>query len=322
MKVSFPFFMPTQSIIVDDHSTFLNKLVKDLDHPFSTYKSFTRPFEAIEFINSHANNGSIKQIPDKIDRLVNGYLETFEELIYDKSRFEQISTLIVDYDMPGINGIEVCKRISSPYIQKILLTGAASDQLAIQAFNDKTIDYFINKSQPNLLEEIERVIGLAQDKYFSSLVHPLINPSTPEALDMAGIMDPAFIDFFHKFIREKNICEYYLLDSVGTYLLLTKEGHPSLLFLFDEITLTGHEEKIPSSKLTAGIIQDLENNKKAICYYEFEGSPSYNKSYWKEFLLPLHKIEGNQPYYWAYTPIIPYLNKEGIISFNEYKKTN
>lgn len=321
MKVSFPFFNPTQVILIDDYSPFLNKMVKGLRHPFSTYIPFTDPFEAIELINHRSQKKVIEQIPSKTDSLVNGNLESFEDLIYEKTRFEQISTIIVDYDMPGINGIEVCKQISSPHIQKILLTGAASDQLALQAFNDKTIDYFIHKTQPNLLDEIKKLIGLAQNKYFSSLFYPLTHSTTYEYLDTAGITDSAFIEFFHTFIKEKEICEYYLLDSVGTYLLLNEEGQPSILFLFDEVTLTGQIEMIPVAEQTKEIIQDLDNYKKAICYYEFEDSPSYNVSQWKDFLFPLHTIQGNQPYYWAYAPTVPYLKTEDVISFKDYKKS-
>lgn len=319
MRSLLPFFMPTKVLLIDDSYAILSMLENNLSQDNVTYKTFDNPFTAIEYINKSTANNLYKKVQQKEENLINGYIESFYEEIYDRTRFEQISAIIVDYDMPGINGIDLCKKINSPHIQKIMLTGAASEKLAIDAFNTQSIDYFIQKDDPNLLEKLEDLIAQNQSKYFVSLTKELTDIASFGSHNFMGITDPALIEFFHKFIKEKNICEYYLLDSIGTYLFLSADGEPSALFVFDDLTLVGQEDMIPDSEKTQKILQDLYGYKKAICYYDFKGGVEYNNMDWKKFIYPLSSLEGRQMYYWAYAPTLPYLNKEKIISFKKYK---
>lgn len=320
MKSLLPFFMPTKVFLIDDNYEILRMLKSNLNRDIATYNIFDNPFTAIQTINQNAIHDFSKKVKQKEEYLLNGDINSFYSEIYDKARFEQVSAIIVDYDMPGINGIELCKAIHSPYIKKIMLTGAASEKLAIEAFNHKIIDYFIQKEDPEFLEKLEVLIAQTQNQYLHSITNGFTNIAYYKNLDSMGITDPIFMNFFHNLIKEKNVCEYYLLDSIGTYLFLSDEGDPSALFILDEYNIMGMEDYIPEAEQTQEIIDNIYNFKKAICYYQFEDMSPYDETKWKDYLFSLHPLQGRQTYYWAYVPVLPYLNKDAIVSFKKYKK--
>jgi hypothetical protein len=220
-----------------------------------------------------------------------------------------------------MNGIDFCEKIDNPHIQKIILTGAASEKTAVTAFNAKSIDFFLQKNDPGVLGKLENLLVQMQEKYFQSLTSPIMNVISYDPPHGLAITDPVFIEFFQNLIKEKNIREYYLLDSIGTYLFLSEEGEASALFMFDDILLLDQEDMLPEQAKTPQLIDDLQENRKAICHYPFKDHPEYEQSQWKSCLYPLTPLQGKSLYYYAYVPTLPYLKKDKIISFKQYKKT-
>jgi len=71
--------------------------------------------------------------------------------------------LVVDYRLDDrMNGIEVLQKLRNWPGFKVLLTSGADDALAVRAFNDRTLTYFLSKSVPNVSKEIARVLGQLQ----------------------------------------------------------------------------------------------------------------------------------------------------------------
>ncbi len=72
-------------------------------------------------------------------------------IAYIKKNRDQIATVISDYKMPGLNGLETLSAIGSinPEITRIILTGYATMEAAIQATNEG-IDGFLTKPFDNL----------------------------------------------------------------------------------------------------------------------------------------------------------------------------
>ncbi|MEZ5663826.1 MAG: response regulator [Burkholderiaceae bacterium] len=61
------------------------------------------------------------------------------------SRYQLIKTCVIDYVMPGINGLQVLDALLDWPGARVLLTGQADDQVAIDAFNRGLIDQYIPK---------------------------------------------------------------------------------------------------------------------------------------------------------------------------------
>src|SRR5215470_6118415 len=76
---------------------------------------------------------------------------------------ETFDCLLVDLDMPGLNGIEVIAKAKevSPDIEAIVLTGKSSLDTAIAALRHGAFDYL---TKPCKLVEIEALLNRVQDK--------------------------------------------------------------------------------------------------------------------------------------------------------------
>ena len=70
------------------------------------------------------------------------------------SNKEEVSILVVDYDMPSIDGISFIKKLNNCNVYKILLTGTADEDIAVKAFNDGLIDSYIKKQEPDALKKL------------------------------------------------------------------------------------------------------------------------------------------------------------------------
>ena len=64
-------------------------------------------------------------------------------VVHDPDRFAEVSVAIVDYDMPGENGMEICRRLRNHPVRTVMLTGKADEKLATSAFNQGLIDRFV-----------------------------------------------------------------------------------------------------------------------------------------------------------------------------------
>jgi two-component system NtrC family response regulator len=76
---------------------------------------------------------------------------------------ENFDCLLVDLDMPGLNGIEVIAKAKelSPDVEAIVLTGKSSLDTAIAALRHGAFDYL---TKPCKLVEIEALLGRVQEK--------------------------------------------------------------------------------------------------------------------------------------------------------------
>lgn len=72
-----------------------------------------------------------------------------------QNRTPQVEVCFCDYDMGFANGVEVLSRIKNPMVRRIIVTGVATDDIAVNAFNDGSIDSFLKKNAPNQLETIK-----------------------------------------------------------------------------------------------------------------------------------------------------------------------
>src|SRR5438046_5642457 len=101
------FYHPTTVLFLDDNRAFLDVLELE----FGSHErilTFTNQAEALQTIES-SNENSIHTVLKTVDHtnsdtlndfMVNLDLSKMLNLIYEKSRFEKISVVVVDYEMP------------------------------------------------------------------------------------------------------------------------------------------------------------------------------------------------------------------------------
>ena len=177
MKTIPAFFFPTQTIVIDDNIQFLESLSLGLSCQTHSYKFFSNPIEALSFIKENAKRSNwIKKYIELLEeeeahhKIIDVNISELYKEMFNKERFKVITNIVVDFDMPVINGLDFCESIIEiKDINKILLTGTVDDKSAIDAFNKKLINYFIPKNSSKILASINEATKDGSSLYFDNL---------------------------------------------------------------------------------------------------------------------------------------------------------
>lgn len=294
------FYHPTSVVIVDDNNVFLENLPENLSDQ-STYRLFDAPQKALKYLEEQKKSLlTSDNFAGKTDDLATGKslninLPKIRSLAENKDRFETPLVIIVDYDMPQMNGLEFCQKLDGQY-KKIMLTAAADDKLAVQAFNDGIIDKFIAKDDPNIFEKIDQAVHSLQQSYFTTLSTPIAKEltTTPSSF----FANPIFQDFLKDFMQKNNINEFYLADAMGSFLLINNKNERFWLSVQSDQQIENYLQIMQDDdNASEEIINALNKKEKLLCLFSEEDFNQPVES-WNAYLHPAHKIEGlNYAYY-------------------------
>lgn len=312
-------YFPTTLVFVDDNQRFLNSIQLKFSNEFKI-RAFINPSQAVNFLKNEYNFDPISQriiqSPDWVEepgqQKIN--ISFISQEIYNNSRFNQIAVLVIDYAMPAMTGIDICRQLPKSPIRKILLTGDSDEKVTITAFNEKIIDQSIGKDQPDLVGHLEKSIEKLQLEYFQLLSKNIIDSLGENCLE-----DPIFITFFNNLLKEKNIVEYYLLDISGSFLLLTADGKPYWLAVKREQDMILDSETADSHDAPESIQKPLQQREKLAFFFspeDFNTQPTE----WQPYMHPAQKLIGNQTYYVSLIeePCVYKLEKDKILSFSNF----
>lgn len=301
MKKSMPpvCFFPTTVCLVDDNAPFLNNLSLKLDPSF-LFSKYQDPLKALQDIKDKIKTRPFLEkcsslvFNDELDidtgREVFFDLKTslVHEELYNPKRFDQLSVLVVDYNMPEMSGIEFCEQLKGSPIKKIMLTGEAELDLAVQAFNKGIIDRFIQKGSPHVFSELNEGIRQLQWEYFqeqSIFIHQNLSTHPHFALS-----DPDCQSVFHDILKSEEYSEFYLLDNSGSYLFVDWYGKTSWLLIKSESEMEAYCEIARDQKGPTAIIDALEN-KTHLPFLMDEADHKKAVAYWKDDLYTAQPIE-------------------------------
>ncbi len=218
---------PTTTIYVDDSTAFLYSITLAVDLP--PFRSFSDPFAALAFIEEFKQQYEFSSLEeahalahDQSSKLSASYHQLVSKKLADKMRFAEPSVLVVDYSMPQLNGLDLCSRITNPYIKKVLLTGVADEKIAIRALNTELIDFYISKSESNLSQELSRVINLLRDRYFKDIFGWTRDARLKSFT--AYLYNNDFADYFEDVYERLCIVEHYPTESPWGFLLVSDAG--------------------------------------------------------------------------------------------------
>ena len=151
------------------------------------------------------------------DRVIAFEISKMLNLIYNKTRFERIPLLVVDYEMPSINGIEFCRKLKERKIFKIMLTAEADTDTAIKAFNNGLIDKFILKTSENLYPENTLAVDDLTQRYFRKLTKNIVNAYANSINDLFD--NELYQQLFASVLIQAQAVEYYLIDNSGSFFI-------------------------------------------------------------------------------------------------------
>jgi CheY-like chemotaxis protein len=155
MRLQLPIYQhPALTVFIDDNQPFLDSLAFRFDSRFP-YKCMSDAQQAIDWLTEahHAQQQKEKTIRMRYDedgmtlekRSALLDLSDICKTVQNKRRFCIPAVVVVDYAMPHMNGIEFCRKIQHIPCKKVLLTGNADEKIAVEAFNNHVIDFFIKK---------------------------------------------------------------------------------------------------------------------------------------------------------------------------------
>ncbi|MCB2017368.1 MAG: response regulator [Hydrogenophaga sp.] len=155
MPFNFPLYHRSGSLIfLDDDIDYLEMLGMVVPSALQV-ELFSRPASFIQRMNEEparweSDSGIHLQM---IDRWRHGQHLLPQVLQYwgsSTARYQLAQTCVVDFAMPGIDGLRVLETLVDWPGSRILLTGQADEQIAIQAFNNGLIDQFIPKQTADI----------------------------------------------------------------------------------------------------------------------------------------------------------------------------
>lgn len=300
-------YFPTTTIFIDDSRDFLENFSLHLD-PDLAFRLFSSPHKALEHINHEMKK------PHPLDKLcfseyfgTDGWpqkqhtirlnLNAIKDKAYNKQRFEEISVVVVDYDMPEMTGLEFCKQVKNKGVRFLLLTGKADEQTAIKAFNEGVIHQYIKKSDPEVFEKVTKYIREQQETYFKNLSELILKTL---AIESPGFLhDANFMPFLKAILEENNFIEYYLAED-NSMLFVTPNGKTSLLTIKSQEDIDMDYDIAADNKAPQQVLEDLKSRKKiAIFSDQMNFSKIKNENEWNNYLFPAKELKGKQPYYYS-----------------------
>jgi CheY-like chemotaxis protein len=165
--MTFPLFhRPGTVVFLDDDPDYLEMLALVLPRQWHL-RLFLRPPEAIAHLLREppfwdADAWNQQQLVENwrdgkplIPQIL-GYWSKYTE------RYALSRVCVVDYSMPGMDGLQTLAELGDWPGSRVLLTGQADEQVAVRAFNRGLIDQFIPKQTPDisrrLIEAVERLL--------------------------------------------------------------------------------------------------------------------------------------------------------------------
>lgn len=322
------FYYPTQVVLVDDDANFLDAVSLLLDRSLN-YRLFQSARQALEHVNRSVFQGEVirrsyssyKTGPFDSDTLSHIDINALHQDIYNADRFLMPSVVVIDYSMPEMSGLEYCVSLTNPYVKKILLTGRANTDLAVQAFNEGLIDQFISKKDPQLAQKLNRSIASLQHQYFSRSFKLLTDPVIANS-QSRFISNPEFIEFFNILRTEHGIVEYYLIDMpYSGFLLLDERGRVSLVLVMTHTALLEHLRQCRARGAPQDLLDALEEGVMMPLFNIGNDGEHMNEAFfkqWRTHYAHAFRVTEESPYYTAQLgeaptlALIPALRKQDI----------
>ncbi len=296
------FKYPLTTIILDDDQSFLKGLGYNLNS--SNFIKYETDQTVVEnFINSklqkpHDYAKIIKyEYPDTINsKKLSIEITSIVEKIKNKNRHNEFIVLVLDYDMPGKNGLEMAKEFSQSNVYKILLTGVATSDDIIDAYNNKIIDHYINKSDENLVSLLDQEIKKVQDEYFARYSERIISAIKLDQNNICYLYNSDYMHFILDFLKENNIIEYYLFDRIGSLFLVDNLGNKMTIYIADDDIFKGVIESVPDNS-NPQVIKELQEKKKMLCFSP--NTEKYEDIDYSLFMKKCYKIKGHSGLYYS-----------------------
>jgi CheY-like chemotaxis protein len=316
-------YHPIKVVFLDDNRSFLDLLELEFGADINML-TFTNPDTALHEISSHSKDKSPSffKLMNNINgdstnnRVFNFDVSNLLNFIYDKTRFAQVAILVIDYEMPDINGIEFCQKLKKSKIFKIMLTAEADKDTAINAFNKGLIDRFLLKTSENFYTEIRLATQELSHRYFRDFMLNLING---DGSSLHALFDnELYQQLFFKVASQTKAVEYYLVDTSGSFLFLDKNANPTWLVIRNLEELTEQIDLLQGYELPEQLMRSVAKKEKLLFLLS---EKDYKKpiSQWVNYLFDSKKLDDNYFYSIIQDQLTDSIDWTKVFSYSAYQ---
>ncbi|HAU1599225.1 TPA: response regulator [Legionella pneumophila] len=315
MEISF--YHPTNVIFFDDNYDFLNAIKLQYGEKYNLH--ICTNYHDVKSLLAKDSQRNLEINPPKyndnfLDARSCSDVGSIIDYLCNQGRFSCISVLVVDYEMPEINGIKFCENIKGKNIFKILLTAEADKDTAIRSFNAGLIDKFILKTSKNLHEELENAINELMERYFLS--HSYSNVQNQEKLFTH--IPRSQRKLFEDALKYSNAVEYYKIDNSGSYLMLDSEGYPTWLVVKPIVEIDQQLELLDGYEGCENLVKAILKKQK-ILFMPTECDYKLSIQEWDKYLININEINNTHYYALFKGHFTEQIEWEKIESFGEYQ---
>jgi CheY-like chemotaxis protein len=221
--VTQPMFHPASVVFVDDSADFLNGL-RGIFRDRALNRFFTKPQAALDFMLSRDRGAPpIRMAGHDYSQVEGGGCNALgRDALDDAARFEEVAAVVVDYEMPEIDGIRFLSSINDAACTKILLTGAAGYAEAVDAFNAGLIDFYLRKGDPDMPAKLAAALAEANKKHCRTRGHIGVHDVG------ATYCDPRVVRLLEHLADREKLVEYYWRPAQDAVLMFDAEGNASV----------------------------------------------------------------------------------------------
>jgi len=262
--MNFPLFhRPGSIVFLDDDADYLEMLAMILPRHWHV-KLFLRPTDCIAQLNQEppfweADAWTQQQqvdawragrplIPQMLD-----YWSKYTE------RYALARVCVVDYSMPEMDGLQALSELRDWPGARVLLTGQADEQIAVQAFNRGLIEQFIPKQAPDvtprLISAIEHLLDTPHARH-AQIWRATLNPTQNALLRDATIARDLLA------LASERWVEHVVIGDPFGILGLDAEGRASWLQLETPDGLHAHAELGQLESLPQDDVADIQRGRK------------------------------------------------------------
>lgn len=238
MKYPTACLFPTTTVFLDDDPDYLESLLCNIAAPRIKLKPFGNQNAVANYLGESLAKHELTAKWTKKTVSEEVFENTAFEICYgeiykavhDENRSQRVTTLVVDYQMPGKNGLDFIKSLDNLPVKKILLTGTADLDIAINAVNDNLIDAYFKKEDESMVPRLTKKLGEYQFDYFFEHSQ-LVKRSLAKLDDKPLVESKAFQKLFDGTLHATKAVEYYLVDENCSYIFLDEKGRETILLI-------------------------------------------------------------------------------------------
>ena len=303
-----PYYHPTTLLVLDDDPYYVESFKFHFGDQFPCV-SYTQPEHAIEHMLSQESHrptfanvlqhtttsaSAVQAQPEAAGRGA----DQIRRILADPNRFRRVSVLVVDFDMPSMTGVQVCRALHHLPVRKLLLTGKAGVDTAISAFNEGVIDTFLTKHDPEIQKTLPRQVLRLQGEYFKATTEAL--GAAMGRQEVPFLMDAGIQETIAGLVKSRRIVEHYVLARPDGVLLADQAGAAMLLVAMDGDGLRAQWEVARENGAPAELLDLLVSLRTVPLfptvsgYYENELATN-----WSRHLFPAQRVDKDGIWYTA-----------------------